>query len=48
MVADSERLHTLRWSQERHAWRTGLYVEPALATYIGWYNARRRHRSLGR
>ena len=31
---------------KRHAWKTGLDLELALVTYIGWYNARRRHRSL--
>jgi hypothetical protein len=27
-------------------WPTRLDLELALVTYIGWYNARRRHRSL--
>jgi putative transposase len=32
----------------RYSWRTRLDLEIALVTYIGWYNARRRHRSLKR
>jgi putative transposase len=31
---------------KRHTWRTRLDLELALVTYIGWYNARRKHRSL--
>ena len=31
---------------KRYAWRTRLDLELALLTYIGWYNARRKHRSL--
>jgi transposase InsO family protein len=31
---------------KRHSWKTRLDLELALVTYIGWYNARRRHRSL--
>lgn len=31
---------------KRHVWRTRLDLELALVTYIGWYNARRKHRSL--
>ena len=30
----------------RYTWTTRLDLELALVTYIGWYNARRRHRSL--
>lgn len=30
----------------RYGWPTRLDLELALVTYIGWYNARRRHRSL--
>lgn len=30
----------------RYRWPTRLDLELALLTYIGWYNARRRHRSL--
>jgi len=30
----------------RYRWPTRLDLELALVTYIGWYNARRRHRSL--
>jgi transposase InsO family protein len=33
---------------KRYTWRTRLDLELALVTYIGWYNARRRHRSLKR
>jgi len=31
---------------KRYIWRTRLDLELALVSYIGWYNARRRHRSL--
>ena len=31
---------------KRHTWRRRLDLELALVSYIGWYNARRRHRSL--
>ncbi len=31
---------------KRYTWRTRLDLELAIVTYIGWYNARRRHRSL--
>ena len=31
---------------KRYIWRTRLDLELALVTYIGWYNARRKHRSL--
>jgi hypothetical protein len=30
----------------RHTWKTRLDLELALVSYIGWYNAGRRHRSL--
>jgi putative transposase len=30
----------------RYPWKTRLDLELALVTYIGWYNSRRRHRSL--
>lgn len=30
----------------RYRWPTRLDLELALVTYIGWYNSRRRHRSL--
>jgi putative transposase len=30
----------------RYSWPTRLDLELALVTYIGWYNSRRRHRSL--
>jgi len=29
-----------------YTWRTRLDLELAIVTYIGWYNARRKHRSL--
>ena len=32
----------------RYRWPTRLDLELALVTYVGWYNARRRHRSLKR
>lgn len=32
----------------RYRWPTRLDLELALVTYIGWYNAKRRHRSLRR
>jgi transposase InsO family protein len=31
---------------KRYAWKTRLDLELALVSYIGWYNARRRHLSL--
>ncbi len=31
---------------KRYRWPTRLDLELALVTYIGWYNSRRRHRSL--
>jgi transposase InsO family protein len=31
---------------KRYIWKTRLDLELALVTYIGWYNARRKHRSL--
>ena len=31
---------------KRYIWRSRLDLELALVTYIGWYNARRKHRSL--
>ena len=31
---------------KRYIWKTRLDLELAAMTYIGWYNARRRHRSL--
>jgi putative transposase len=31
---------------KRYTWRTRLDLELAVLTYIGWYNARRKHRSL--
>jgi putative transposase len=31
---------------KRYTWRTRLDLELALVSYVGWYNARRRHRSL--
>jgi len=31
---------------KRYTWRTRLDLELALVTYIGWYNACRKHRSL--
>ena len=30
----------------RYRWPTRLDLELAIVTYIGWYNSRRRHRSL--
>ena len=32
---------------KKRAWRTRLDLELALLTYLGWYNQRRLHRSLG-
>ena len=32
----------------RYTWKTRLDLELTLVTYTGWYNARRRHRSLTR
>jgi len=31
---------------KRYTWKTRLDLELALVTYIGWHNARRKHRSL--
>ena len=31
---------------KRHTWRTRLDLELAIVSYVGWYNARRKHRSL--
>lgn len=31
---------------KRYSWKTRLDLEIALVSYIGWYNARRKHRSL--
>ncbi len=31
---------------KRYTWRTRLDLELALVSYIGWYNAGRKHRSL--
>jgi transposase InsO family protein len=31
---------------KRYFWRTRFDLKLALVTYIGWYNGRRRHRSL--
>jgi putative transposase len=31
---------------KRYVWRTRLDLELALVSYIGWYNSRRKHRSL--
>jgi putative transposase len=31
---------------KRHTWKTRLDLELALVSYLGWYNARRKHRSL--
>jgi len=31
---------------KRYTWKTRLDLELALVTCIGWYNARRKHRSL--
>lgn len=30
---------------KRYAWRTRLDLELAVLTYVGWYNAKRKHRS---
>ena len=31
---------------KRYTWKTRLDLELAVLTYVGWYNARRKHRSL--
>lgn len=31
---------------KRYTWKTRLDLEIALVSYVGWYNARRKHRSL--
>ena len=31
---------------KRYTWRTRLDLELAVLTYVGWYNTKRKHRSL--
>jgi hypothetical protein len=31
---------------KRHSWKSRMDLELALVSYIGWCNARRKHRSL--
>ena len=46
-MALNESMATLkRELTKRYTWKTRLDLELALVTYIGWYNARRRHLSL--
>ncbi len=45
-MAESVMSTLKRELTKRYIWRTRLDLELALVTYIGWYNARRKHRSL--
>ncbi|HZJ03406.1 MAG TPA: integrase core domain-containing protein, partial [Thermoleophilia bacterium] len=45
-MAESVMSTLKRELTKRHTWRTRLDLELALVSYIGWYNARRKHRSL--
>ncbi len=45
-MAESIMATLKRELTKRYTWRTRLDLELALVTYIGWYNARRKHRSL--
>jgi transposase InsO family protein len=45
-MAESVMSTLKRELTKRYTWRTRLDLELALVTYIGWYNGRRRHRSL--
>jgi putative transposase len=45
-IAESVMSTLKRELTKRHTWRTRLDLELALVSYIGWYNARRKHRSL--
>jgi len=45
-MAESIKSTLKRELTKRHIWRTRLDLELALVSYIGWYKARRRHRSL--
>jgi putative transposase len=45
-MAESVMSTLKRELTKRHIWRTRLDLELAIVSYIGWYNARRRHRSL--
>jgi len=47
-MAESVMATLKRELLKRYTWRTRLDLELALVTYTGWYNARRRHRSLKR
>jgi putative transposase len=47
-MAESVMATLKRELTKRSTWRTRLDLELALVIYIGWYNARRRHRSLKR
>lgn len=47
-MAESVMATLKRELTKRSTWKTRLDLELALVIYIGWYNARRRHRSLKR
>lgn len=47
-MAESVMATVKRELINRYRWPTRVDLELALVTYIGWYNARRRHRSLKR
>ena len=45
-MAESVMSTLKRGLTKRHTWKTRLDLELAVVSYIAWYNARRRHRSL--
>ncbi|HEY5529958.1 MAG TPA: IS3 family transposase [Thermoleophilia bacterium] len=45
-IAESIMSTLKRELTKRYTWRTRLDLELAVLTYVGWYNARRKHRSL--
>ena len=45
-MAESVMSTLKRELAKRRSWKTRLDLELALVSYIGWYNARRKHRSL--
>ena len=45
-MAESIMATLKRELTKRYIWKTRLDLELAVLTYVGWYNARRKHRSL--
>jgi putative transposase len=45
-MAESIMATLKRELTKRYTWKTRLDLELAVLTYVGWYNARRKHRSL--